>query len=89
MLADLLVAHPAAACTPEQRRAVHAILSCRTAARGRHLYRCGDCQRFRFAYHSCHHRAGTNGAALPAADWQARQKVRLLPTRYFLVTFGP
>ncbi len=87
MLAELLRAHPAAARTPEQRRAVNAILSCRTAARGGHLYRCGDCARLHFAYHSGHHRACPNCGALPAADWLAERKLRLLPVPYFLLTF--
>lgn len=87
MLADLLRAHPEAARTPEQRRAVNAILACRTAQRGGHLYRCGDCQRWHFAYHSCQHRACPQCGALAAADWLARQKPRLLPVPYFLLTF--
>lgn len=86
MLAELLRAHPAAARTPEQRRAVHALLSCRTAQRGGHLYRCGDCLRWHFAYHSCQHRACPQCGALPAADWLERQKLRLLPVPYFLLT---
>lgn len=86
-LVSLLDAHPAAARTPEQRRAVKAILSCRTAQRGGHLYRCGDCERFHFAYHSCQHRACPNGGALAAADWLARQQLRLLPVSYFLQTY--
>ena len=57
MLPQLLRAHPEVARSPEQRRAVQAILSCRTAARGGHLYRCGPCAQFEFAYHSCQHRA--------------------------------
>ncbi|MCX8092114.1 MAG: transposase [Verrucomicrobiae bacterium] len=87
MLANLLRAHPEAARTPDQRRAVHAILSCRTAQRGGQLYRCGDCDRWHFAYHSCHHRACPNCGALPAADWRERQKLRLLPVPYFLQTY--
>jgi len=87
MLAELLRAHPAAARTPEQRRAVHALLSCRTAQRGGHLYRCGDCLRWHFAYHSCQHRACPQCGALPAADWLERQKLRLLPVPYFLLTW--
>jgi hypothetical protein len=87
MLAELLRAHPAAARTPEQRRAVHAILSCRTPQRGGHLYRCGDCERFHFAYHSCQHRACPHCGALPAADWLQERQLRLLPVPYFLQTY--
>ena len=87
MLADLLRPHRAAARSPEQRRAVHAILSCRTAQRGGHLYRCSPCAKAEFAYHSCHHRACPNCGALQAVDWLEERKLRLLPVPYFLLTF--
>ena len=87
MLADLLKRYPDAARSPEQRRAVRAILSCRTAARGGHLYRCAPCDRLSFAYHSCHHRACPQCGGLQAADWLEERKLRLLPVPYFLLTF--
>ena len=87
MLAELLRAQPEAARTPEQRRAVHAILSCRTPQRGGHLYRCAPCGRFHFAYHSCHHRACPHCGTLPAADWLKERQRRLLPVPYFLQTY--
>ena len=87
MLTQLLHAHPGAARSPEQRRAVRAILSCRTAARGGHLYRCGPCGKVEFAYHSCQHRACPNCGGLQASDWLEQRKLRLLPVPYFLLTF--
>jgi hypothetical protein len=87
MLTQLLRAHPHAARSSEQRRAVRAILSCRTMQRGGHLYRCGPCQKIEFAYHSCHHRACPNCGALKAHDWLEERKLRLLPVPYFLLTF--
>ena len=87
MLAALLQRHPEAARSPEQRRAVRAILSCRTAAQGGHLYRCEPCARLAFAYHSCHHRACPQCGALQAADWLEERKLHLLPVPYFLLTF--
>ena len=87
MLTHLLRAHPHVARSPEQRRAVRAMLSCRTAQRGGHLYQCGPCAKVEFAYHSCHHRACPNCGALKAADWFEQRKVRLLPVPYFLLTF--
>ena len=86
-LVELLRAHPEAARTPEQRRAVQAILSCRTLHRGGHLYYCAPCGKTHFAYHSCHHRACPQCGALKAADWLAQRNVRLLPVPYFLLTF--
>lgn len=87
MLAELLRTHRDAARSPEQRRAVNAILSCRTLTRGGHLYRCSPCAKMEFAYHSCHHRACPNCGALQAADWLEQRKLRLLPVPYFLLTF--
>lgn len=87
MLAELLRVHRDAARSPEQDRAVAAILSCRTPQRGGHLYRCGPCAKMEFAYHSCHHRACPNCGALKASDWLAERKMRLLPVPYFLLTF--
>ncbi len=87
MLVERLRAHPGAARSPEQDRAVRAILSCRTAARGGHLYRCGPCAKFEFAYHSCQHRACPQCGGLQARDWLAERQARLLPVPYFLLTF--
>lgn len=87
MLVELLQRHRDAARSAEQRRAVNAILSCRTAQRGGHLYRCSPCAKMEFAYHSCHHRACPNCGALKAADWLEERKLRLLPLPYFLLTF--
>ena len=87
MLTQLLRAHPHVARSSEQRRAVRAMLSCRTAQRGGHLYQCRPCAKFEFAYHSCHHRACPNCGALKAADWLEERKLRLLPVPYFLLTF--
>ncbi len=87
MLVELLRAHPEVARSPEQDRAVRAILSCRTAARGGHLYRCGPCAKFEFAYHSCQHRACPQCGGLKARDWLEERQARLLPVPYFLLTF--
>ena len=87
MLISLLQRHRDLARSPAQRRAVNAILSCRTAQHGGHLYRCAPCAKLEFAYHSCHHRACPNCGALKAADWLAQRKLRLLPVPYFLLTF--
>lgn len=87
MLAELLRAHRDVGRSFDQRRAINAILSCRTSIRGGHLYRCGPCAKMEFAYHSCHHRACPNCGALKAADWLQQRKLRLLPVPYFLLTF--
>lgn len=51
------------------------------------MYRCRDCARSDFAYHSCHHRACPRCGGNRTAAWTAQQEARLLPVPYFLVTF--
>jgi hypothetical protein len=69
------------------RRAVQAILSCRTPALGGQLYRCADCRRDHFVYHSCNHRACPQCGQADAAQWVAQQQRKLLPVPYYLITF--
>lgn len=92
MLAEILAAHWPAYVTQfgrlipaEQPAAVRAIRRCRTPALGGQLYRCA-CGREHYAYHSCNHRACPRCGRDDAAAWLARQRTRLLPVPYFLVT---
>ncbi len=71
---------------PSHRRAVTAILSCRTPALGGNLYRCA-CGREHYAYHSCNHRACPRCGHADATEWLNRQRRKLLPVPYYLVTF--
>jgi hypothetical protein len=68
-------------------RAVRRVLACRTAEMGGRLYRCGDCRKQHFAYHSCNHRNCPQCGALDQQIWSAKQEARLLPVPYFMVTF--
>jgi hypothetical protein len=72
---------------PSHRRAVEAILHCRTRALGGHVYWCANCVELEYAYHSCHHRACPQCGHREATHWIARQQAKLLPAPYFLVTF--
>jgi hypothetical protein len=71
---------------PSHRRAVAAILSCRTPALGGQLYRC-DCGQQHYAFHSCNHRACPRCGHADATEWLDRQRRKLLPVPYYLVTF--
>ena len=87
-LADWLAHQPTPErATPAQRRALAAIRRCRTPALGGHVYRCTECARADFAYHSCNHRACPRCGGAATAEWTARQEARLLPVGYFLVSF--
>jgi len=68
-------------------RAVEAVMSCRTPALGAQVYRCGDCAKVHFAYHSCNHRACLKCGGQAQAEWTAAQEVKLLPVSYFMLTF--
>lgn len=70
-----------------QRKAVNAIVDCRTPALGGHLYNCIDCGRIHFACNSCNHRSCPRCGGADAKDWLEKQVRRLLPVPYFLVTF--
>ena len=69
----------------EQHAAVRAILRCRTPALGGSHYRCA-CGSEQFAWHSCNHRACSRCGRDDASVWLERQRPRLLPVPYFLVT---
>jgi hypothetical protein len=69
------------------RRAVQAILNCRTPALGGQVFRCVDCRKDHFVYHSCNHRACPQCGQTDAARWVEQQKLKLLPVAYYLITF--
>ncbi|PYJ06671.1 MAG: transposase [Verrucomicrobia bacterium] len=72
---------------PSHRRAVQAILNCRTSALGGQVFRCVDCRKDHFVYHSCNHRACPQCGQTHAADWVEQQRLKLLPVPYYLITF--
>ncbi len=72
---------------PSHRRAVQAIIRCRTRALGGEVYRCVKCRREHFVYHSCNHRACPQCGNAEATEWLAQQKRKLLPVPYYLITF--
>jgi len=70
------------------RQVLNKILSCRTPARGGHLFQCPDCPGFAYRYHSCNDRHCPQCGQTDADQWLERQKARLLlPVPYFLLTF--
>lgn len=71
----------------DQRRALTAILRCRTPALGGHRCACTECGGEHFRYHSCNHRMCPTCGGCDTSEWLERQVNRLLPAPYFLVTF--
>jgi hypothetical protein len=70
-----------------RRRAMIAIESCRTAALGGHVERCGDCGHQRFAYDSCRNRNCPKCQGLARARWLEDRHAELLDVPYFHVVF--
>jgi hypothetical protein len=70
-----------------RRRAMTAIESCRTAALGGHVERCGDCGLQRVAYNSCRHHACPKCQGLARAQWLEERQAELLDVPYFHVVF--
>jgi hypothetical protein len=73
--------------TPEQRRALKDLDSCRTAALGGHVLGCPECGHQQIAYNSCGNRHCPTCQATAAARWLEKQAAQLLPTPYFHVVF--
>jgi len=69
------------------RRAVWALLACRTALLGGHVQACPDGHLERIWYNSCRHRMCPQCAWLQVERWLARQKARLLACEHYHVIF--
>ncbi len=72
---------------PEQRRALDAILACGTPEAGQSLMACPDCGTTHWHNHSCGHRNCPQCQNHLATQWLERQRAKLLPISYYLVTF--
>jgi len=70
-----------------RRRAMIAIESCRTAALGGHVERCGDCGHQRVSFNSCRDRSCPKCQGLARAQWLEDRQAELLDVPYFHVVF--
>ena len=75
------------ALTLEQLKPMRAIETCRTAALGGHVERCGHCQHRRISYNSCRNRHCPKCQNLAREQWLERRKGELLPTTYYHLVF--
>jgi hypothetical protein len=73
--------------TPEQRRALKDLTSCRTAALGGHVLGCPECGHRQIAYNSCGNRHCPTCQATAAARWLEARAAELLPVPYFHIVF--
>ena len=72
---------------PSQKRALQAILQCRTPALGGEVYGCPECGRLHYSYHSCGNRHCPKCHTQQTERWLQEQRARLLPCAYYLLTF--
>jgi len=79
--------HYASQLLPGHLRAIGAMLRCRTADAGEMLLRCTDCAELQRCPHSCGHRSCPQCQNHEASQWLDRQRAKLLPVEYFMVTF--
>lgn len=70
-----------------ERRVLHALEVCRTAALGGHVEQCDSCQHQRIAYDSCRHRCCPKCQSLARAAWLEQRQAELLDCEYFHVVF--
>ena len=70
----------------DQFRALNCIRICRTPEATGAIYSCEKCQRTKFVFHSCGNRFCPNCQNHKTSLWLHRQKKRLLPCDYFMIT---
>ncbi len=83
-----LKAKYAARLLPGQHRAMAAILRCRTPAAGQIRLQCSECAGSYSQPLSCGHRSCPQCLNHQASVWLDRQRAKLLPLEYFMVTFS-
>jgi len=91
-VADIFRQHGAAyqashSLLPSQVRALRDIQHCRTAFFGGQLVQCDHCAKQHFAYHSCKNRHCPKCHGEQTQAWLDKQRDRLLPVAYYLLTF--
>jgi hypothetical protein len=72
---------------PEQRRAMESIRQCRTASCGETMMLCTKCDSIHWHEHSCGHRSCPQCQNHTTTEWLYKQQAKLLPVRYYLITF--
>lgn len=63
------------------------IMTCRTRVKGGEVYYCENCKSFHYSYHSCKNRHCPKCGSNDSEKWIEKQKEKLLPVKYFMVTF--
>jgi hypothetical protein len=72
---------------PSHRRAIEDISTCRTESLGGHIYRCPQCHKEHYQYHSCKNRHCPKCQNDQIDRWIDQQRALLLPVPSFMATF--
>ncbi len=84
---DVLYTRYGAQLLPVQKQVLNAIVYCRTERYGEMVLRCHDCAEQQRRFHSCGHRSCPRCQNHETTEWLQRQRNKLLPVEYFMVTF--
>jgi len=71
----------------QQRKAVRAIMDCRTPALGAHEYHCEECGKTHVLYHGCRNRHCPQCEGAKTGEWLEKQRGKLLPIPYYHAVF--
>jgi len=73
--------------SPDRRKAIFAMLSCKTGQQGQSVWTCSSCQHHDRQALSCGHRNCPQCQQSTTSMWLERQKQKRLPVDYFMTTF--
>lgn len=73
--------------SPDMRKAIYAMLMCKTPQQRQVLWACQHCQHHDRSPLSCGHRHCPQCQQNTTSQWLARQQAKRLPVEYFMVTF--
>ena len=82
-----LVKHYGSRLQPRHYKAIHDIMGCHTENCGEMAYYCDPCAKQDRFYHSCGHRSCPACQHNVNNQWLDRQRQKLLPVDYYMVTF--
>lgn len=71
----------------DEWKVVNAIINCRTAALGGHMYKCSDCGKEHARYNSCRNRHCPKCQGASSAKWLEARSKEMLPAPYFHLVF--
>ena len=72
---------------PRQRWALNCIVNCRDSIHSQMLLKCKECKSFEYKPHSCGNRNCPKCQNHENTVWLERQKQKMLPVNYYMITF--